>query len=187
MEPADELVARLLYGGPEAVTVVALVVRKKGCEFIALDLLARRRLPAGDVVHHLRIAVELNEEVDVLRGELPQRQSLCLQEDLHPPVSVAEDRGVVACPLPHGRCAHDRCVSHLLSVVETACREADRAEPQLTAPVRKLSEQSLERRAILARNPLGLARQPEPNGILRRPDHHLLALAERGSSDKQRD
>src|SRR5207248_689006 len=83
VEPADELAARLLQRGPEAVAVVALVALEEVRQLFSLDLLARRCAAAGDVVHHLRVAVELDELVDVVRGESPQRQSLCLQEDLH--------------------------------------------------------------------------------------------------------
>jgi len=46
-------------------------------------LLARRRPAAGDEVHHLRVAVELDKVLDVVLGEPSQQQTLGREEDLH--------------------------------------------------------------------------------------------------------
>jgi len=54
----------------------ALVVLEERRQPCVLDLLARRRPAARDEVHHLRIAVELDEVLDVIDGEPPQRQAL---------------------------------------------------------------------------------------------------------------
>jgi hypothetical protein len=45
--------------------------------------LTRRWPAAGEVAHHRRVAVEVIQAVCVVLGELPQGQSLCLQEDAH--------------------------------------------------------------------------------------------------------
>ena len=83
MEPPEEVAGRLLDDWPEAVAGEALVVAQERGQDIVLDLCARRAAAAGDVVHHLRIAVELDQVVDVVSGEPTQDQALCLQEYVH--------------------------------------------------------------------------------------------------------
>jgi alkanesulfonate monooxygenase SsuD/methylene tetrahydromethanopterin reductase-like flavin-dependent oxidoreductase (luciferase family) len=58
--------------------------------------LARRRAAAVDVAHHLRIAVELNKVLDVVRRELPERQPLGLEDSLR----VLHRRGRVSRTTP---------------------------------------------------------------------------------------
>jgi hypothetical protein len=86
-----------------------------------------------------------------------------------------------------GRGTGDLRVRHLLGVVEISRADADRAKPELASAVGELREQLLERRAALAGNTCGLARQPEPNGVFGRPDHNLFSLAERGRRDEEGD
>jgi hypothetical protein len=38
---------------------------------------------AGEIVHHLWIAVQIEQVVYVIFGELAQGQSLCFQDDVH--------------------------------------------------------------------------------------------------------
>ena len=102
VEPAQEPAARLLDRGPEAVAGEASVVVEERRQDVALDLLARRRPAAGDEVHDVGIAVELDEDVHVVLGELPQHQALGLEKDLHP--GIVLDRGASCCsdrPLLH--------------------------------------------------------------------------------------
>src|SRR5574338_188685 len=101
--------------------------------------------------------------------------------------SVAEDGGVVSGPFPHRRRAGDLRSLELLRVLEVTCIQADRAEPELAAAVSELREQALERWASLAHDALHLAREPEPHGVLRRPDDDLLALLQRRGGDEERD
>ena len=82
---------------------------------------------------------------------------------------VAEDGRVTPRPLPHRRRARDLGVRDLLRVAEVAGLDADRAQPQLAAAVRELLKELLERRAALAGDALGLARQSEPDGLLSSP------------------
>jgi hypothetical protein len=49
---------------------------------LALDLLARGRATPGDEVHHVGIAVELDEVVDVVLGERPQLQAVGLERKI---------------------------------------------------------------------------------------------------------
>src|SRR5947209_5597087 len=86
MEPTQESPARLLYRSPEAVAGVALVVAQELGQHVALDLPTGRRPTAVDEAHHVRIAVQLDEVVDIVRGEPPQQQVLGLQKDLHRPI-----------------------------------------------------------------------------------------------------
>src|SRR5215211_1587691 len=88
MEPADEARRRLLLRGPEAVPGEPLVVAEERGQNVVLDLLSRRRPAAVDEAHHLRIAVKLDEVVDVVLGEPPQHQALGLVEHVHPRIVV---------------------------------------------------------------------------------------------------
>jgi hypothetical protein len=83
-EPTDELAARFLFCGPVAVGIEAFVVREDPRQDDVLDLFARSRLTAVDVALHLGIAVEIDEQVDVVRGEATQPQSVGFEDDLHP-------------------------------------------------------------------------------------------------------
>src|SRR5204862_4956985 len=51
----------------------------------------------------------------------------------------------------------------------------------------ELLEQPLERRAALACDARGLTGKAEPDGVLRCPDHDLLALGDRGGRNEKRD
>ena len=75
--------------GPEAVAGEALVVAEEGRQDVGLDLVARGRPTAGDEVHHVGIAVELDEVVDIVLGEPPQHQALGLEKDLHARILVS--------------------------------------------------------------------------------------------------
>src|SRR5262249_47706529 len=59
-------------------------------QLLALDLLARRCTPAGDEVHHLRIAVELDEETDAVRSR--SMSARCPTEGLQPAASRRASR-----------------------------------------------------------------------------------------------
>src|SRR5215216_1837173 len=89
MEPADEARRRLLLRGPEAVPGEPLVVPEEHGQDVVLDLLSRRRPAAVDDAHHVGIAVELDEVVDVVLGEPPQHQALGLDEHVHRRIVVA--------------------------------------------------------------------------------------------------
>jgi MFS family permease len=62
------------------------------------DLLARRRLPAGEIPHDLRVAVEVDQVVHIRFGEPPQGQALGIQDTVHVPIiwPPGHDAGVVA-------------------------------------------------------------------------------------------
>jgi hypothetical protein len=47
------------------------------------DYLAGCGPAASEVAHHLRVAVEVEQVIDVVLGELPQGKSLCSQDDTH--------------------------------------------------------------------------------------------------------
>jgi hypothetical protein len=83
MEPPEEVAGRLLDDRPEAVAGEALVIGQERGQDIVFDLCARRAATAGDVAHHIRIAVEVDQIVDVVSGEPTQDQALCLQEYVH--------------------------------------------------------------------------------------------------------
>ena len=101
VEPAHEPAGRLLDRGPEAEPGEAGVVVEKRRQDVVLDLGSGCRPPAGHEVHHVRVAVEVDEVVDVVLREPPQQQALGLQEDLH----------VFRCP-PEG--AHSGCRAEVL-------------------------------------------------------------------------
>src|SRR5207244_11441998 len=99
VEPTDESPGRLLYRGPEAVPCEALVVVEERRQNHILDPVARRRPAPIDEAHHVRIAVELDEVVDVVLGELSQQQALGFQKDLHGRMRNGERRAIgVATP-----------------------------------------------------------------------------------------
>jgi hypothetical protein len=72
MEPAKELAGGLLDGRPETIVGEPLVVGEKGRQHLISDLLAWRWPPAGDVAHHVGIAVQLDETIQVSGSELAQ-------------------------------------------------------------------------------------------------------------------
>ena len=98
VEPADELAAGFLDDRPEAIARVGPVVVQEPGQDVGFDLLPRRRPAAVDVAHYVRVGIELDEQVDVVRREAPQDESLGLHEDLH--------RAIVAVSRP-------RCQRHV--------------------------------------------------------------------------
>src|SRR5581483_8784174 len=97
------------------------------------------------------------------------------------------DRRVVSGPLPHRRGAHDLRVRDHLLVLQLARVDADRAEPELAAPLLELLEQPLERRAAVASLAHSRAGEPEAHRLLRRPEHDLVTLLERRTRDQKRE
>src|SRR5947209_2850168 len=79
MEPSKELSGALLDGGPEAVALEALVIGEVRGQDVLLDLLARSRPTPGDEEHHLRVTVELEQQVHV--GGPEPAEMLGLGED----------------------------------------------------------------------------------------------------------
>jgi hypothetical protein len=79
VEPAEESPGRLLERDPVAAAVVAFVVRHPERDLHVAHLLARRGPAAGEVSHHLGVAVQPHDVVDVARGEFAQHQSLGFQ------------------------------------------------------------------------------------------------------------
>src|SRR3954454_254939 len=81
---------------------------------------------------------------------------------------VAEHRRhVVTDPVPQRGRAADARIRDKILLVEAARVEADRAHEQLAARGRVLLEQPLERRAALARDAGGAARQRQTHRVLR--------------------
>src|SRR5437764_11765309 len=100
-------------------------------------------------------------------------------------LSVAEDCcGFVADPLPQRRGAGEAGVADKRVLVELARFEADRADEQLAA-VGVLLEQLRERRAALACDRVGVARQCQPYGLLGQEHRDLLALLDRRAADEE--
>src|SRR5690242_13557467 len=66
-----------------------------------------------------------------------------------PAISVAEDGGSVADPLPQRRCAPDLRVVDQLRGVELARVKADRADEQLAAVARVVGKHPVQRRATI--------------------------------------
>jgi len=85
MEPAQEVPGGFLDGGPETIAGEPLVVPQKRRQDVVLDLLARCRSTSVDEVHDIRVAIEVDQIVDVVVGEPPQHQPVGLQEDVHRP------------------------------------------------------------------------------------------------------
>src|SRR5437867_487843 len=101
---------------------------------------------------------------------------------------VAEDRRhVVADPLEERRRTTDPGVGDEVLLVEPARVEAVRAGDQLTAAVRVLLEEPLERRAAVTGHALGDVREGEPHRVLSQEHHRRLALSDRGSRDQECD
>jgi hypothetical protein len=101
---------------------------------------------------------------------------------------VAEDRCVViADPFPERRRTADFGVRDELGLIERARFEADGANKQGSPALRELREELLERRAAIARDPFGVARQCEPDRVFRQEYRHLLAAFDGRASDEERD
>ena len=84
VEPAEELPGRPSRSRPRARSAgPRLVPGQEGRQHLSLDLLTGGGPAAGDPEHHLRIAVELGEQIDVLGGEPPQDHPRRLEIDLH--------------------------------------------------------------------------------------------------------
>src|SRR5215218_3491104 len=93
VEPANELAGGLLDGRPEPIAGEPLVIGEKGRQRLISDFLAWRWPPAGDVAHHVGIAVQLFEIIQVSSSESAQDQAVGLQEDVHRSVLYS------ACPV----------------------------------------------------------------------------------------
>ena len=102
--------------------------------------------------------------------------------------SVAEDGGcLVADPVPERRCPADARVRDELGIVESARVDAERTEEQLAAAIGVLLEEPLQRRAALTSLALRLAREPDPDRVLRQEHRHLLAPVDCRDADEKRD
>ena len=75
MKPAVELAGGALLGGPVPEERRLAVDREPARQEDVDVPLARRRCAEGDVAHHLRVGIELDQPVDVVGRELTQPQS----------------------------------------------------------------------------------------------------------------
>jgi len=89
VEPAEELPGGGGLGRPGAEPVVPLVDAQVERDDLVADLLARRWPAAGEVAHDLWVAVQVEQVVRVVLGELAQGQPRCFQDDV--PVSLAHE------------------------------------------------------------------------------------------------
>jgi len=74
MKPAVKFTGGALLGGPVAEQRRLAVDREPAWQEDVDVPVARRRCAEGDVAHHLRVGIELDQPVDVVRRELPQPQ-----------------------------------------------------------------------------------------------------------------
>jgi predicted enzyme related to lactoylglutathione lyase len=78
-------------------------------------------------------------------------------------------------------------VGHEAVGVEPARVDAERAGQQLAAALRELLEQTLQRRAALARDGHGVARLGQADRFLGQEDRHLATALERGARHQEGD
>src|SRR3954454_2445723 len=84
VETSDECARVLFECRPKAESVEAGVIAQPVRKDAVLNLFAWCRWATREVPHHLRIAVEVVENIDVILGELPKDQSFGLKVDVHP-------------------------------------------------------------------------------------------------------
>src|SRR6266536_5543990 len=137
MEPAHESAGRLLDGRPEAVPSEAPVVVEERRQDVAHDLVTGGGPAAVYEAHHVRIAVELDEVVDVIVGETSQHQALGLQKDLHRRILPYPGQALATRPRRAGcrRVGWSACAASSVSFVAVTTGGRSRIEQARLRPV----------------------------------------------------
>jgi hypothetical protein len=82
VEPAEEQAGRLLDRRPEPVSLGSVVVPEPPLQHLG-EIGAINRSTVVDVALDLRITVEVDEQFEIITGELPQHQPISLNEHVH--------------------------------------------------------------------------------------------------------
>ena len=100
MEPANKLFRIAKVGDPKALRRPGAVIAQNTRHNDILDSISGRGLALGDKAHRFRIAVQLEQQADILACKTAQIESLCLEENFRAHVQF--------CARPE-HCPHSPC------------------------------------------------------------------------------